>query len=343
MIVTRRHFGKIAAATGAVAAFANPATMFAAAKPNSKVGGVQLGVISYSYRQMPDFQTQNANAVLRYAVENGINAVELENVQEEWAGAPKRPMMPRPPAAGGQTAQTGPPTGGPPPRRQMSPEQMAAQAKFAEDLTAFRLSVPMSKYEALRKMYNDAGVEIYAFKITLNMKMKDAEFDYAFKAAKACGANQITMEMPDGQPELTKRIGDFASKYKLWVGYHAHLQATPTTWDEAMAQSPYNGANLDIGHFIAAGNSPESALEFMKKNHARITSFHVKDRKSAAHGEANTPWGEGDTPIKQALQLMKKEGWKFPATIELEYPIPAGSDPVKEVAKCLAYCKAALA
>ncbi|SEC08582.1 sugar phosphate isomerase/epimerase family protein [Terriglobus roseus] len=341
MIVTRRQFGKIAAATGAAAAFAGPANLFAAAKPNSNFNGVQIGVISYSYRQMPDFGTENANAVLRYALADGISAVELENVQEEWAGAPKRPMMQRP--AGVPAVQTGPPTGGPPPRRQMTPEQMAAQAKFAEEMTAFRLSVPMSKYEALRKMYNDTGVSIYAFKITLNMKMQDAEFDYAFKAAKACGANQITMEMPDGQPELTKRIGDFGSKYKMMVGYHAHLQATPTTWDEAMAQSPYNGANLDIGHFIAAGNSPESALEFMKKNHARITSMHMKDRKSPAHGETNMPWGEGDTPIKQALQLMKKEGWKFPATIELEYTIPEGSDSVKEVAKSVAYAKAALA
>ena len=43
-----------------------------------------------------------------------------------------------------------------------------------------------------------------------------------------------------------------------------------------------------------------------------------------ANGEANTPWGEGDTPLTQALQVMKKEGYTFPATIELEYPIPAG-------------------
>ena len=340
MNLSRRQFGKIAAATGAVAAFTTPAKMFAAAKPDSKFGGVQIGVISYSYRQMPDFATENANAVLRYALEDGINAVELENVQEQWAGAPMRPMMQRP--AGAPTAQTGPPTGGPPARRAPSPEQIAANEKFAADMTAFRLSVPMSKYEALRKLYNDAGVMIYAFKITLNLKMQDAEFDYAFKAAKACGANQITMEMPDGQPELTERIGDFASKHKLMVGYHAHLQATPTTWDEAMAQSPYNGINLDIGHFIAAGNSPQSALDFIKKNHARITSMHMKDRKTPARGETNMPWGEGDTPIKDALLLIKKEGYKFPATIELEYTIPEGSTPVKEVAKSLAYAKAVL-
>lgn len=66
------------------------------------------------------------------------------------------------------------------------------------------------------------------------------------------------------------------------VGYHAHLQATPTTWDEAMSQSEYNGINLDIGHYTAAGN--HDALAFIRKNHARITSMHLKDRKFPENG-----------------------------------------------------------
>ena len=40
---------------------------------------------------------------------------------------------------------------------------------------------------------------------------------------------------------------------------------------------------------------------------------------------------------------MKKNKWKIPASIELEYSVPEGSDAVKEVAKCVQYCKAALA
>jgi hypothetical protein len=39
---------------------------------------------------------------------------------------------------------------------------------------------------------------------------------------------------------------------------------------------------------------------------------------------------------------MKKNKYKFPATIELEYDIPAGSDAVKEVIKCREYAKNAL-
>ena len=39
---------------------------------------------------------------------------------------------------------------------------------------------------------------------------------------------------------------------------------------------------------------------------------------------------------------MKKNKWKMPASVELEYDIPEGSDAVKEVKKCVEYCRTAL-
>jgi hypothetical protein len=35
------------------------------------------------------------------------------------------------------------------------------------------------------------------------------------------------MELPE-DPAPTKRVGDFAATRRLYVGYHAHTQATPT-------------------------------------------------------------------------------------------------------------------
>ena len=57
----------------------------------------------------------------------------------------------------------------------------------------------------------------------------------------------------------------------------------------------------------------------------------------------NQPWGQGDTPIAEVLKLMQKNKYKFPATIELEYNIPADSDAVKEVIKCREFAAKALA
>jgi sugar phosphate isomerase/epimerase len=336
MTYTRRHFGKLAMASLpiAAAAISNPTQLFAAQKPNSKINGVQIGVITaYSYHNMPN----DIDSILKYMVRGNINATEMEvPVQEEWAGAPKAP--PRPQTA---RAMTGQPVGAPRQRPPMTPEQIATQKAHAEEMTKWRTTMSMSKYVELRKMFNDAGVFFYGFKIPLNLRMPDAEFDYAFTAAKTLGCNQLTLEMPDGNSELTAKLGKFGEKHKLMVGYHAHLQAKPDTWDEAMSQSSWNGINLDIGHYTAAGN--HDALAFIQKNHARITSMHLKDRKFPENGGQNMPWGQGDTPIKEALQLVKKEGYKFPCTIELEYTPPEGSDSEKEIVKCLAYAKAALA
>ncbi len=125
------------------------------------------------------------------------------------------------------------------------------------------------------------------------------------------------------------------------VGYHYHLLATPTAWDVALSQSPYNGINIDVGHYVAAGNT--DVLDFLRKHKDRIASIHIKDRQTKPNGALNKPWGQGDTPLKAILQQMKTEHYKFPATIELEYTTPAGSSCEKEIVKCLDYCKATLA
>ncbi len=52
------------------------------------------------------------------------------------------------------------------------------------------------------------------------------------------------------------------------------------------------------------------------------------------------PFGEGDTPIKEVLQLLKRKKYPIPANIEYEYD---GGDTVAEMRKCYDYCRRALA
>lgn len=292
-------------AIGTKSAFGHPSLFKIGGTPHSRIRGVQIGAITYSYRSMPD---QSAEAILKYVVDSGISAIELMgDPAENFAGKPKN-------------------TGD--------------RAAYQKQVADWRASVSMDKFAELRKMYNDAGVTIYAWKPSAFGKNNtDAEIDYGFRVAKVLGATHVTREHPGNDAE-TEKLGKFAARHKIYMAYHAHTQATPTLWDTALKQSKYNAINLDLGHFVAAGNP--DPIGFIKAKHDRIMSMHLKDRKTKAHGQANLPWGEGDTPIIQALQLMRDKKYKFPGSVELEYKIPEGSDAVKEVVKCLAYSRKAL-
>jgi sugar phosphate isomerase/epimerase len=344
------------------------------AKPNSLIDGVQIGTITYSFRAMPD---QSAEATLKYVLDSGLSAIELMGgPAESFAGAPASgrgggpgrgpggpggrgpagaaaPLEPGPgqklgewhgqqcivaPEGGGGAGRAG--GGGGRRGADMTPEQVAAQQDATAKLKAWRTSVSMDPFKKLRKMYNDAGVTIYAWK-QLSPNMSDEEFEYVFNVAEALGCTHTTLELPTEDAQL-KRIGDFAMKKKIYAAYHTHAQGGMQIFDRAFAVSKGNMANVDFGHWTAGGNVGGTPMDFLTKFHDRTSSFHLKDRTTPEHCALNLAWGTGETPIKQILQLVKKNKWKIPASIEMEYAVPEGSDPVKEVRKCLEYCRAAL-
>ena len=199
----------------------------------------------------------------------------------------------------------------------------------------------MDIFKDLRKMYNDAGVTMYAVK-NLNVNGTDDDLDFEFTVGKTLGATHLTAELPahsDTSAANLKRVGDMALKHGMFAAYHSHLQGSITAFDEAFAASKGNKANVDFGHYVAAGQVGGTPMDFLNKFHDRIGSFHLKDRTLPEHCALNLEWGKGDTPIKDILLLVQKNKWPLPATIELEYEIPAGSDSVKEVKKCVQYCK----
>jgi sugar phosphate isomerase/epimerase len=134
----------------------------------------------------------------------------------------------------------------------------------------------------------------------------------------------------------------FAEKHKMVVAFHGHSNitdpdefATPQSFAAALEMSKYYRTNLDIGHFTAAGYD---AVAYIQQHHDKITHLHLKDRKK--NQGPNTPWGQGDTPIKQVLQLLKDKKYPIPAYIEYEYK-GTGTSP-EEVKKCFEFTKAAL-
>ena len=339
--VSRRQFigTSVSLATGmfmgAGSAFGAPSLIRQLAKPDSNIKGVQIGVITYSYRSMPD---QSAEAMLKAVVESGISAVELMGDPAEiYAGRPENPVNRQAFFSLMRRSREAYLTN----EEQRSMEGMQAQMEeYNLRVAEWRANVSMDKFAELRRMYHDAGVSIYAFKPNaFNAENSDEEINYAFRAAKALGATSCTRELPE-DPSLTQRLGNLAENSGVYMGYHNHTQATPTLWDTALDQSAYNTLNLDIGHWVAAGNP--SVIDFIREKHDRITSIHVKDRTTPENGAQNLMWGEGNTPIREVLHLMSTEGYSFPFTIELEYQIPEGSNAVNEVKRCFEFSKTAL-
>ncbi len=303
-MITRREFGKLT-----FAGMALPGML------DSLVSGVRLGVQTYSFREMPRAPGQDhVDTIIKAMTECGLTECELFAPQVE----------PQSTAGRGQR-------GAPP-----SPEAI----KEREDLRKWRLETPLDHFRDIKKKFDAAGISIYAYNYSPNPSYSDAEIDRGFEMTRALGAEIITASTT---LDVAKRIKPFAEKHKMAVAMHGHSNvtdpnefATPASFAAAMALSPYFKVNLDIGHFTAANFD---ALAYIREHHASITNLHLKDRKKD-QGD-NMPWGEGQTPIREVLQLLKKERWPIRAYIEYEYR-GAGS-PVEEVKKCYAYARAALA
>lgn len=360
MDYTRRDFGKIVLA-GVPAVAALPESVLAqvaATKPNSKWAGVQVGMnVPYSWGT-GNFIT--VDEVISRSVQLGLSGLELRAQPIElFLGSPaaiagaanpgrrgggggggggRRGATPdtgdagatAPAAAAGAPAQAREGGGG---RATPTPEQQAAQRAAAEENRKWRMGVSMDRVREVKKKFDDAGILVEIVKWDGTNTMSDDELDYCFQVSKAVGAKALSAEL---NLEHSARIGKFADKHQLPFGHHGHAQ-TAAMFEQAMAQAKYNFVNLDLGHFTSNHGSP---LPFIKKYHSRISHVHVKDKK--LNDGPNTPLGEGDTPIREVLQLARDNKWTFQATIEFEYEVPEGSDRMKELAKCMAYCRTCL-
>ena len=274
-------------------------------KPNSVFNGVRVGCITYSYRGGAD----TAEYTLECLLKDGISETELmDGPIRSFTGIAFRK---------GRGASSD--------NSQETPND-ADRPKVRES--------QLIKCEQLRKMYNDAGVNIHIHKCPFGQT--DDEIEFNFQIAKALGCKAITTERNDAQ---AKRLAPFAERHKIWVAFHNHTNNIPTIEDvdPLMQIGDYIGFNFDIGHYVAATKS-KSPIPVIEKYHNKIISLHLKDR--TAEG-GNLPWGEGQTPIKEVLQLLKKEKWPIPAYIEYEYR--GTGTPIEEVKKSFEFAKQILA
>ncbi len=303
-MITRRQFSRAALAGAIVPALTARWTHA------SPVGGVRLGVQTYSFRELT---TQGAPSAVDVVIASmkacGVDECELWSPQIELAAPAGRNATPN------------------------------AQATAREALRAWRLATGPAYYEGVRTRFAAAGMSIYAYNFSVAESFTDDEINRGFEAAKALGAEVITASTT---VRVAKRLVPFAEQHRMPVSMHNHSNvtdpnefATPQSFTTALAMSPQFRINLDIGHFTAADFD---ALAFLEAHHDRITNLHLKDRKKR-QGD-NVPWGSGDTPIREVLAWLKRTTSPVRAYVEYEYPGTRGA--VAEVTACVDFAKRAL-
>jgi sugar phosphate isomerase/epimerase len=304
---TRREFAGMA-----LAALALPRQ---GSGPTLQLGGVRIGAQSYSFRALPRPPGDDlVDTLVNAFTACGLGECELWSPQIE----PAAPSIAR-----GDT-----------------PELQQARAEARTTLRRWRVETPLEHFRAIRQKFAAAKITIRAFNYSFNDSFTDEEIDRGFVIARALGAEWITAS---STLSSAKRVAPFADKHKMIVGMHNHSNvkdpnefATPESFAAAMKMSKYFKVNLDIGHFTAAN---QDAVGYLRDHHADITNLHVKDLKKN-QGE-NMPWGQGDTPIREVLQLLKRSKWPIPAYIEYEYR--GTGTPIDEVKRGFDYMRQALA
>jgi len=293
------------------------ATAIRQAKPYAPtlIQGIPFGVETFSFHDLPPAgDAKLIPTIIRNMQSLGINEVEIMSGHiEPWASV-----------ATGWWVQS---------------RRAPGFAQMREDARRWRLSVPMDYYRGIRKQFEDAGLRIYLYNVNFNETFSDEERDRTFEAAKALGAEGLTSSTVLSE---ARRLVPFAQKHQMFVAMHNHNNladpdqfATPQSFEQALAMSDLFKVTLDIGHFTAGNNDP---VAFIRQHHDRIVNIHVRDRKR--NNGPNRPFGQGDTPIKDVLQLIRDN--HYPIRCYLEYEYGSFRYSLDETRICFQYCIDAL-
>jgi len=271
----------------------------------SLVNGVQFGIQPFCYHDLA-MTPQNRPELLRRIVQNGFGMVELHGTwcEEQFNGK-------------------------------------GMSDKTARDrLREWRIQTPMSYFQNIRKEFNDQGVTIFGYWVSINESYTDAEIHATFEAAKALGCRGVTGSQGLA---ISAKLVHYMNEHGIFIGLHHHdnlsdpdALSSEASFEKGFALSPEFKATLDLRHFTA-GNG--DSLGFLERHHERVSSVHIGDRRR--NNGRSTPFGEGDAPIIEVLRQIRDNKWPIVALLEFEHGTLRRE--VDEVQLMFDYCKRALA
>jgi len=312
---SRRDLGK--AVLGSL-----PMAAGAAKKIDSVVRGVQFGLQSYIFTGIGLPHDTLVDTIIQSMVDAGLGECDLYAPVVE-------------PAEFWDRIHSGPSGAG----AMVPPEVVATRARASEDLAAWRKTASMDHFRAIRKKFEDAGIQIHG---TSGFSgSTEEELRYTFDVASSLGARLVTLQVG---MSAAKRMVPMAEKSGFVIGIQGHpdMHSTdpdsisrPEEYDRALTLSDRYGLSFDIGD--AAGSGYDSVVRFVESRLDRIALIYLKDRR---RDHLSVPWGQGDTPIGEVLRLVRDRKPSIRCYIDCDHQT---SDRPTDVKRSFEFAKAALA
>ena len=306
---TRRDFGRMAFL---------PVSAMLAKKIDSIVNGVQFGLQSYIFSDIGLPHDGTLDLVIKSMVECGLGECDLYAPLVEPAHLWERIRA----DAGEQgTAQAA-----------------AASAQAREELAKWRKTVPLGHFRSIRNKFDGAGIAIHG--LSGFPGASEEELSRTFEIAEVLGARIAPLGVTS--PEA-RRVAPLAEKRDFIVGIQGEpdlnitnpeVISTPAQYDKALSLSRSYRISFDIGDGTGGGYD---SLAFVKDRLDHIAVIYLKDRRKDG---LSVPWGEGDTPLKEILRLVKNSKYPIRCYIDCDYRT---TDRPADVKRSFGYAKAALA
>jgi sugar phosphate isomerase/epimerase len=212
-----------------------------------------------------------------------------------------------------------------------------AHLQAREELARWRKTVPLGHFRAVRNKFDAAGIAIHG--LSAFPGSTEEELGRTFEIAEVLGARIVTLGVT--LPEA-RRVAPLAEKRDFIVGIQGEpdLSITdpdvickPDQYDKALSLSKSYRISFDIGDATGGGYD---SLAFVKERLDRIAVIYLKDRRK---DRLSVPWGEGDTPVREILRLIRDGKYPIRCYIDCDYKT---ADRPADVKRSFAYAKAAL-
>jgi sugar phosphate isomerase/epimerase len=299
-----------------------PVSAMLAKRIDSAVHGVQFGLQSYIFTVIGLPYDGLLDLAIKSMVESGLGECDLYAPLVEpahlWerirAGAPARPG------------------------EQVTAQAAAARAQAREELAKWRMTVSLGHFRAIRNKFESAGIAIHG--LSAFPGSTEEELSRTFEIAEVLGARIVTLGVTFPAAE---RVAPLAEKRDFIVGIQGQpdlsitdpdVISKPAQYDKAVSLSRSYRISFDIGDATGGGYD---SLAFVKDRLDRIAVIYLKDRRK---DRLSVPWGEGDTPIKEILRLVRDGKYPIRCYIDCDYKT---TDRPADVKRSFAYAKAALA